>query len=286
MLQIGHFNTLTIIEKSPHGLYLDAGAPQRVLLPNAFVSPSMQIGDDLRVFIYKDSKDRLVATTQQPLAEADQFAYLEVVDVKPGIGVFLDWGLDKHLLLPHREQGDWNFHVGDGAVVAVYVDPYTQRMVASTRLHRHRCAETPDFEPNTPVDLLIYGNSPLGYKAFVNRRYRGLIYHQENSDVLEPGDQFVGYIKKVHSNGKIDLRRDPSGFGRSDQIAEKIFAQLQAAGGQLMLNDHSSPAEIREQFDVSKKAFKQALGRLYKSRRIRFTETGICMTSPDESTCE
>ena len=159
-------------------------------------------------------------------------------------------------------------------------------MVASTRLHRHRCAEKPDFEPNTPVDLLIYGNSPLGYKAFVNRRYQGLIYHQENSDVLEPGDQFVGYIKKVHSNGKIDLRRDPSGFGRSDQIAEKIFAQLQAAGGQIMLNDHSSPAEIREQFDVSKKAFKQALGRLYKSRRIRFTETGICMTSPNESACE
>ena len=181
-----------------------------------------------------DSKDRLVATTQKPLVEADQFAFPEVVDVKPGIGVFLDWGLDKHLLLPHREQGDWDFRVGDGAVVAVYVDDVSQRMVASTRLHRHQPTEKNQIlEPNTPVDLLIYGNSPLGYKAFVNRRYRGLIYHQENSDVLEPGDQFVGYIKKVHSNGKIDSRRDPSGYGRADQIAEKIFTQLQAAGGQM-----------------------------------------------------
>ena len=284
MLQLGHFNTLTILEKSPHGLFLDAGASNRVLLPNAFVTQSMQIGDPIRVFIYKDSKDRLVATTQTPLAEADEFAYLEVVDVKPGIGIFLDWGLDKHLLLPHREQGDWDFRVGDGAVVAVYVDAYSQRMVASTRLHRHRAPEKPNFEPNTPVDLLIYGNSPLGYKAFVNRRYRGLIYHQENSDVLEPGDQFVGYIKKVHSNGKIDLRRDPSGFGRADQIAEKIFAQLQAAGGHIALNDRSSPAEIRARFDVSKKAFKQALGRLYKMRRIDFTENGIRLTSLDAST--
>ena len=124
----------------------------------------MQIGDNIRVFIYKDSKDRLVATTQKPLVEADQFAFLEVVDVKPGIGVFLDWGLDKHLP-SHIVNKETGIRVGDGAVVAVYVDDVSQRMVASTRLHRHQPTEKPDFEPNTPVDLLIYGNSPLGYKA-------------------------------------------------------------------------------------------------------------------------
>ncbi len=275
MADIGRYNTLPIIEQSEHGLYLDGGSHDKILLPNAYVQPSMKIGDEIKVFIYNDSEDRLVATTETPLAQAGEFAYLEVVSVNPRVGAFLDWGLSKDLLLPFREQGDWTFREGDGAIVAVYVDEYTNRVVASARLHRHLSETKPDYKPNDPVHVLIYGDSPLGYKAIVDRKHRGLLYHEETSDRLEPGDQFTGYIKKVHGNGKIDLRRDPSGYKRVETVAESILRQLDEAGGELPFNDKSAPEDIRKTFNTSKKAFKQALGALYKQRQIEFTETGI-----------
>lgn len=275
MANIGQFNTLRILETSDHGLYLDGGSHEKILLPNAYVQPQMKIGDEIRVFIYNDSEDRLVATTETPLAQAGEFAYLEVVSVNPKVGAFLNWGLSKDLLLPYREQGDWTFREGDGAIVAVYVDEYTNRVVASARLHRHLSETKPDYAPNAPVHVLIYGDSPLGYKAIVDRTHRGLLYHEENSDQLEPGDQFTGYIKKVHASGKIDLRRDPFGRARADGVAGRILEQLQQAGGQMDFNDKSSPESIRATFNTSKKAFKQGLGVLYKQRKIEITEQGI-----------
>ncbi len=275
MAEIGRDNTLTIQEKSDHGLYLDGGQLGPILLPNRYVTPEMQSGAKVDVFIYNDSEDRLVATTEQPYAKAGEFAYLEVVSVHPNTGAFLDWGLSKDLLLPYREQGNLRFREGDGAIVAVYVDEYTNRVVASTRLHNHLPPEKPPYAPNDTVQVIIYGDSPLGYKAIVDKRYRGLLYHEENSDQLEPGDQFTGYIRKVHSDGKIDLRRDPAGYSRVDAISARILHELNAAGGHLSFNDKSSPEAIRTTFDTSKKAFKQALGRLYKARRILIEESGI-----------
>ncbi len=260
MVNIGRFNKLRIIERSDHGLYLDAAPGDKILLPNAYVTPEMQIGDEVEVFIYNDSEDRLVATTETPLAQAGEFAYLEVISVNPRVGAFLDWGLQKDLLLPFREQGEWTFQEGDGAIVAVYVDEYTNRIVASCRLHLHLAETKPEYEPNDPVQVLIYGDTPLGYKAIVDKKHRGLLYHEENSDKLEPGDQFTGYIKQVHSNGKIDLRRDPSGHKRVDSLTEQILEKLEAADeGMLPFNDKSTPEEIRTTFDTSKKAFKQAI---------------------------
>lgn len=275
MANIGRFNTLRILETSDHGLYLDDGDQDKILLPNAYVTSDMKIGDEIKAFIYNDSEDRLVATTETPLAQAGEFAYLEVISVNQNVGAFLNWGLSKDLLLPFREQGDWTFREGDGAIVAVYVDEYTKRVVASARLHRHLSETKPDYAPNTPVHVLIYGDSPLGYKAIVDRKHRGLLYHEENSDQLEPGDQFTGYIKTVHSNGKIDLRRDKFGHGRADMVAKTIHAKLEAAGGSMEFNDKSSPESIRATFNTSKKAFKQGLGTLYKQRKIVFTESGI-----------
>lgn len=275
MAQIGRFNSLTVLEKSDHGLYLDGGPHGPILLPNRYLTPEMKIGVSVEVFIYNDSEDRLVATTETPYAQAGEFAYLEVVSLHPSAGAFLDWGLSKDLLLPYREQGNIRFREGDGAIVAVYLDEYTNRVVASTRLHNHLAPEKPPYAANDPVQVLIYGDSPLGYKAIVDKRHRGLLYHEETADVLEPGDQFTGYVRKVHNDGKIDLRRDPSGYSRVEGLSQRILDQLEAAGGQLPYNDKSSPAEIRESFDTSKKAFKQAIGRLYKGRRIRMTETGI-----------
>jgi len=275
MANIGRYNTLTVLEKSDHGLYLDGGQHDKILMPTRYVMPEMAIGSEVEVFVYNDSEDRLVATTETPHAQAGEFAYLEVVSVHPSAGAFLDWGLSKDLLLPYREQGDIHFTEGDGAIVAVYVDDYTNRIVASTRLHNHLQQEKPPYEVGDPVKVLIYGDSPLGFKAIIDKRYRGLLYYQETSDKLEAGDQFTGYIKKVHNDGKIDLRRDPSGYGRVDGVSQIILDKLEAAGGALPFNDKSAPEDIRATFDTSKKAFKQGLGRLYKKRLILITETGI-----------
>lgn len=275
MAEIGKFNQLTIVEAGDHGLYLDGATLGNILLPKRYVTADMQVGRSVEVFIYCDSEDRLVATTETPKGQVGEFAYLEVIEVKPNVGAFLDWGLSKDLLLPYREQGNFIINQGDGLVVAIYVDPHTNRIVASARLHRHICPEPPQYEPNDAVDVLIYGDSPLGYKAIVDRKHRGLLYHSETHDQLEEGDRFTGYVKKVRSGGKIDLRRDPAGYQRVESLTDQIYQQLTDAGGQLPFNDKSSPESIRETFDTSKKAFKQAIGALYKQRVIRITETGI-----------
>ncbi|KRP37173.1 MAG: hypothetical protein ABS34_04040 [Opitutaceae bacterium BACL24 MAG-120322-bin51] len=275
MANIGKFNTLRIVEPSDHGLYLDGGQHETILLPTRYVTPDMKIGDEIEVFIYNDSEDRLVATTETPLAQAGEFAYLEVISVNERVGAFLDWGLSKDLFLPFREQGDLSFTVGDGAIVAVYVDEYTNRIVASTRLHRHLSNTTPAYESNAPVHVLIYGESPLGFKAIIDKKHRGLLYYAETGDKLEAGDQFTGYIKKVHANGNIDLRRDPAGRQRADTFSEVIMEKLVEAGGIMPFNDKSSPEAIRDTFNMSKKGFKQSLAKLYKARRILITETGI-----------
>ena len=281
MAEIGKFNELTVVEKVDHGLYLGGGSHDNILLPNRYVTPEMKIGDKLKVFIYNDSEDRIVATTETPAGQVGEFVYLEVVEVKRDVGAFLDWGLSKDLLLPYREQGNFLIQKGDGVVVAIYLDEHTHRIVASTRLHRHICPDAPDYQPNAPVNVLIYGDSPLGYKAIVDKKHRGLLYHSETSDKLEEGDRFTGYVKKVRSGGKIDLRRDPAGYERVESLAEKIHTQLEDAGGQLPFNDKSSPESIRETFDCSKKAFKQAIGALYKQRVIVIQDSGIELADGD-----
>ena len=281
MATIGRINKLRIAEVSDHGLYVDGGEHDTILLPTRYVTPDMRVGDEIEVFIYNDSEDRLVATTEIPFAQVGEFAYLEVTGITPNVGAFLDWGLSKDLLLPYREQGNLYINKGDGVVVAVYLDEYTNRIAASTRLHRHIAETQPDYQTNDPVDVLVYDESPLGYKCIVDKQHRGLLFYEETSDKLEAGDQFTGYIKKVRSGGKIDLRRDPAGYSRVSSLSERILAKLTAAGGELPFNDKSSPDAIRDSFDSSKKAFKQALGALYKQRKIEFTDTGIRKTDTE-----
>lgn len=282
MASIGRMNKLRITEVSDHGMYVDGGEHDTILLPSRYVQPGMKVGDEVDVFVYCDSEDRLVATTETPFAQVGEFAYLEVTGITANVGAFLDWGLSKDLLLPYREQGNLHISKGDGVVVAIYLDEYTNRIVASTRLHRHLAETQPTYNQNDPVDVLVYDHSPLGYKCIVDRQHRGLLFYEETSDRLEPGDQFTGYIKKVRSGGKIDLRRDPAGYARVGDVSERILEQLKNSGGALPFNDKSSPDDIRDAFDISKKAFKQALGALYKQRRIEFTDTGIRSTEADD----
>lgn len=279
MAKIGQMNTLTVVETSPHGLYLDGGEDGNILLPNRYVGTEMKVGRKLAVFIYLDSEDRLVATTEKPLAQVGDIASLKVVTVHPRMGAFLDWGLPKELLLPFREQGTHTYRPGDQAIVAIYVDQVSRRVVASTRLGRHFWADVPSYQPNDPVEVLIYGVSPLGFKAVVDGHYEGLLFHAETAEPLRPGDRFTGYIKEVHRDGKIDLLRDPAGYGRVEGVTQVILRELEAAGGRLPFNDRSPPESIRQTFNTSKKAFKQALGALLKQGRISFTEEGIALTS-------
>jgi predicted RNA-binding protein (virulence factor B family) len=228
----------------------------------------------LDVFIYRDSEDRLVATTEKPLAMVGEVASLRVVSVNENVGAFLDWGLAKDLLLPFREQ-NFPVRVGDRVVVCVCLDVKTNRILATTRLNRHLSHETPMYRSGQPVDLIITRKTPLGYEAIVENTHRGLLYHDNLSAPLHAGEKLKGFVRTVRPNGKIDLSLDASGYKRVAALTDQIVAALEQNGGQLDFDDDSSPEAIRAAFSVSKKAFKQALGKLYKSRRIEFTKPGV-----------
>ncbi len=274
MAVIGKCNSLSIVRASAPGLYLDGGELGEILLPGRYIPADLKPKDKLDVFVYRDSEDRLVATTETPLATVGEFAYLQVISVNQNIGAFLDWGLAKDLLLPFREQ-DSPVRVKDRVIVRVFIDEKTNRIVASTRLNRHLSRDTPAYRAGQPVNLLIVGRTPLGYNAIIENAHRGLLYHDNLAAPLLPGQKVKGFVRTVHPNGKIDLRLDPSGYKRVAPLRDQIVEALEAGGGQLDFDDDSTPEAIRQKFGVSKKAFKQALGKLYKERRICFQNPGI-----------
>ena len=268
MAHIGKRNSLTVLHSTPHGIYLDGGDHGEILLPNRYIPKGTSIGDALDVFIYRDSEDRLVATTEEPFAMVGEFATLEVVSVNRNIGAFLKWGLLKDLLLPFREQAD-QVYVGDKVVAYIMLDEKTDRIIATTRLNRHLSRERPPFKPAQPVALLITARTPLGYNAIV------ALYHTNIGAPLQVGQQLNGFVSAVHPSGKIDLSLDASGYQRVASLTDRILEALKNSGGKLPFDDDSPPEAIRSHFEASKKAFKQALGSLYKQRRIEFTRPGI-----------
>ncbi len=282
MVQIGKRNTLTVVNSTPHGVYLDGEELGEILLPNRYIPKGTGIGDALDVFIYRDSEDRLVATTERPLAMVGEFATLEVVSVNRNIGAFLNWGLLKDLLLPFREQAD-KVTVGDKVVAYVLLDDKTDRIIATTRLNRHLSRERPPFRPAQPVALLITARTPLGYNAIVEGTHVGLLYHSNIGAPLQVGQHINGFVAAVHPGGKIDLSLDAAGYQRVAPLTDRILESLKRHGGRLEFDDDSSPETIRKHFEASKKAFKQALGSLYRQRRIRFTNPGIEAIDPRQS---
>ena len=274
MAIIGKRNSLSINREAPPGLYLDGGELGEILLPGRYIPRDLKRGYKLDVFVYLDSEDRLVATTEIPHAEVGEFAFLKVISVNPRVGAFLDWGLAKDLLLPFREQAA-PVHVGQSVIVHVHLDAVTRRIVASTRLHRHLSGNTPTYPTGQPVNLLIIEETPLGYSAIVENAHRGLLYRDQMSVALNVGDKLKGYVRAIRPGGKIDLALDASGYKRVASLQLQIVQALERNGGRLGFDDSSAPEAIRETFGVSKKAFKQALGALCKSRRIQFTTPGI-----------
>jgi predicted RNA-binding protein (virulence factor B family) len=274
MATIGRRNRLSIERSAGPGLYLNGGELGEILLPGRYIPADVKPGDKLDVFVYLDSEDRLVATTETPKAMVGEFACLKVVGINPRVGAFLDWGLSKDLLLPFPEQ-EVPVRVGKTVAVYVYLDPKSNRIVASARLRRHLNRSGDTYQEKQPVNLLIIGRTPLGYNAIVNNDRLGLLYHNTVGVPLTIGQRMKGYVRVVREDGKLDLTLDQAGYSRVMPLKLRILSALKDHNGQLDLDDDSSPEVIREQFQCSKKAFKQALGALYKSRRIAFIRPGI-----------
>ncbi len=274
MAFIGRRNLLPILRWATPGFYLDGGVHGEILLPGRYSPPGASVGSKVDVFVYRDSEDRLVATTETPLAMVGEFAYLRVISVNPRIGVFFDWGLAKDLLLPLRELAT-PVRPGDWRIVRVALDTKTDRIIASARLSRWLNRTPVPYTEGQRVRLLVSGDTPLGYNAIIENAHSGLLYRSELAGSLATGETLDGYVRALRPDGKIDLSLDRAGFHRIAPLTDQILAALKAADGHLPLHDNSSPADIRAAHGVSKKAFKQAIGSLYRDRRIVIEPTGI-----------
>ena len=266
MVVIGKLNHLNVVKKVDFGVYLDGEELGEILLPERYVPQGCTVGQGLDVFIYLDSEDLLIATTQTPKAMVGECAYLKVVEVNQ-VGAFLDWGLPKDLLVPYGEQQK-PMEVGQSYVVMLYVDEASERIAASSRLNKFIVDTSPYFKPQQAVELLICERTDLGYKAIVNQGVIGLLF---NSDVIKPvryGDTLQGYIKQVREDNKLDLCLQLVTREALDALSEKILAFIEAEGGQTTLTDKSAPEDIAKQFGVSKSSYKKALGKLYQKRLV------------------
>ncbi|TXB61536.1 CvfB family protein [Phaeodactylibacter luteus] len=273
MIEIGTTQTLRAARATQHGMFLENAEGDDVLLPRKFVPEGLEEGQEVEVFVYTDSEDWPIATTQRPFVERDQFALLQVKEVS-GLGAWLDMGLDKDLLVPFSEQ-DKRLETGKYYPVYVYVDPETDRMVASARLRRHLDTEAVTVAEGEEVELFITGPSDLGVKAIINGKHEGLIFESDIFRPIHAGDRLKGYVKKVREDRKIDLSLQPEGYAKVEPNAEQILEALRKADGFLPLHDKSDPELIRQQLHMSKKTFKKAIGGLYKQGLIALSDSGI-----------
>jgi uncharacterized protein len=272
MVQVGRYNELKVVKELDHGIYLGDGTHE-ILMPSKWVPAGTKPGDLLDVFVFRDSEGRLIATTIKPYAQAGEFAFLEVQQTN-NTGAFLDWGMEKNLLVPFREQPG-KLEEGKSYVVFVYVDEETDRIVASAKLNKFIEHDEIDLEAGDVVDLLIYSETDKGYNAIVNNLYTGLIYRNEIYDKIRIGDKLKGYVKQLREDNKIDLSLQKSGYELVDDVKWKILALLKKNDGFLPLHDGSSPEEIKTALQISKKAFKKAIGALYKEQLVKLSNKGV-----------
>lgn len=275
MIQLGRHNTLTIVRFTDHGAYVDGGEVGEILMPKAYVRPEMRPGDVLDLFVYLDQQERLVATTEQPLAQAGEFAYLNVAWVNEH-GAFLHWGVMKDLFVPFREQKR-SMEQDRSYIVYIYVDEETQRLAATAKIDRYlRPASAHEYHRGQEVDLLVWQRTELGLKVIVDNAYSGLIYNDGlYGEEPRTGDRIRGTIIDVRPDGRLDISLQRLGKGRFRYFAETLLDELQQAGGFLPFTDKSDADDIAERFSVSKKTFKRAVGTLYRERKIKLADDGI-----------
>jgi len=276
MTDIGRLNTLNVVKELDFGIYLDGGELGEILMPTRYVPVPCNIGDALEVFIYRDSEDRLIATSEKPYAMVGEFALLKVVDVTP-IGAFMDWGLPKDLLVPFPEQKP-RMETDKLYIVRIYIDDDSQRIVASSRLDDFLHSESDDeFSLNESVSLLIANKSELGYQVIIENTHWGLLHHSEVARPLRRGQRLDGFIKNIREDQRIDLCLHLKPSEKTDDIAQIILRELSKNDGFIPVSDKSSPDDIQDRFHISKKMFKKAIGALYKQHIIRIEADGIHM---------
>lgn len=275
MLEIGRINKLIALRQTSVGFFLGHPDDDRddVLLPNKYVPDSLREFDEIDVFIYTDSEDRPIATTLTPHILRDEFAPLPVVAVS-NVGAFLNWGLEKDLLVPFREQAK-PMRVGEWYVVFMYLDDDTGRLVASTKINRFLDPDVSRLREGDAVDLLAYERTDLGYNVIINDQYRGLLYHNELFRPIQIGDRMPGYVKTIRDDDRVDVSLQQTGLDHIESNARRVLEALQQHNGFLPLTDSSDPQQIYRLLEMSKKTFKRAVGTLYKDRRIELHDDGI-----------
>lgn len=266
MIKIGQYNKLTVERFVDFGAFLTDGESESILLPSKYIDQSTAVGDEVEVFVYKDSEDRPVAVTEHPFACVGDVAFLQVAAVNK-YGAFLDWGLPKDLLVPFSEQKS-RMREGGFYPVYVYLDDETKRVVASAKLEKFIGNTIPDYRPGQKVEALVIQHTEIGYKVVVDNLHWGMIYDNEVFAPLEIEQSVKAYVKAVRDDGKIDLTLNDKAKVRTKSTAELIVEHLKANGGEMAVGDKSSPEEIKALFHCSKKDFKKALGALYKDKKI------------------
>ena len=273
MVEIGRINTLEVVRETDNGLYLDGSELGEMLMPKKFITEEVRNLGWADVFVYTDSEDRLVATTEKPFAMVGEFAFLKVVATS-NFGAFLDWGLPKDLLVPFREQKA-KMVEGGNYLVYLYLDLLTNRIAASAKLDKYLDNTPPEYNPGDEVQLLIAEETDLGFKAIVNNEHWGMLYKNQIYQPLSQGQKITGYVNKVRDDEKIDLLLEKPGYEKVDAISQKILDELKQNRGFMAVSDNTSPEMINALFGISKKNFKKAIGSLYKKRMIIFDSDGI-----------
>jgi len=273
MAEIGKLNNLRVVKEVDFGLYLDGGEHGEILIPKRYVPENCKPEDIIEVFIYLDSEDRIIATTEKPFIKVGEFAMLQVAAVTP-MGAFLDWGLPKDLFIPFREQKQ-KMEEGKWYIVTCYLDYDTKRLVASAKIEKYLDNLPPEYEAGEEVDLLVSGETDLGFNAIINSKHLGVLYKNEVFQPIKKGDRIKGYIKKIREDEKIDLILQKAGYQKVDDISMKILQVLKDHDGFLNVTDKSDPDKIYDLFGVSKKTFKKAIGSLFKLRIINIEDNGI-----------
>lgn len=273
MIQLGKFNNLTINRLSPHGLYVGDGTTE-LLLPNKYIPENYEFGDLVNVFVFKDSEDRLTATSITPFAQVGEFAFLEVRDMNSS-GAFLDWGLEKDLFVPFKEQND-RMAKGRAYIVRLYIDNVTDRIVATSKINKFTENHLEiDVNEGDTVEIMIYKYTDLGVKVLANNKYWGMLYQNEIFRNLRIGEKTTAFVKKIREDGKLDLSLQQSGMAVVSDFQVQLLEKLQENDGFLPYNDDSSPVDIYRYFNVSKKVFKKTIGTLFREKKITIAESGI-----------
>ncbi len=273
MVQVGQTNNLRVVKMVSIGCYLDGEEHGEILLPRRYVPENIEVDQYIDVFIYFDSEDRIIATTEEPKLKLGKIAMLKVVSVTHA-GAFLDWGLSKDIFVPFKEQKQ-RMEVGNWYIVGLYIDYETNRLAASAKIDKFLDNTPPEYEVGQEVDILVYGKTDLGYNAIVNNAHWGVLYENEVFRHLSRGKRLTAYIKKVRDDEKIDLILQKPGYEKVDEISTGILDKLEKNNGVLWLTDKSAPEEIYGLLGISKKVFKKAIGALYKAKLITLEENAI-----------